>query len=167
MSEQVRKFMASDAIAYVDTYRKLLMQTPGDVNDSLGRLKNKMFEMNLVPPRLYAELRAHEHAIGYLTKQQDPGMVVLGDAKAEPTAVESASAENEEIERLTDELKDTQKKLKFAAQHIHDVEAELVGKRQELARLQRKIAQTYNSVAVAGVAVVVVLLVLVSIIATR
>lgn len=167
MTEQVRKFMASDGMAYVDTYRKLLLQPPGDVTESLERLKTKMFEMNMVPPRLYAELRAHEHALNYLVKRQDPGMVILGEAKAEPTAQEVAAAENEEVERLEDELKDAQKKLKIATQHIHDVEAELVMKRQEAARLQRKIAQTYNSVAVAGVAMVVVMLVLLGIVISR
>jgi len=167
MTEQVRKFMASDAMAYVDTYRKLLMQPPGDVTESLERLKTKMFEMNLVPPRLYAEMRAHEHAFNYLTKQQEPGMVILGDAKAEPTPQELAAAENEEMERLEDELKDAQKKLRRAAEHIQQQEAELVIKRQEAARLQRKIAQTYNSVAVAGAAMVVVLLVLLGIIISK
>lgn len=157
MSQPTYKFMASDAFAYVDTYRRLVMSTPGDITASRERLETRMSEMNLVPPRLYAELRAHEHAFNFVMKKQDPGMVVLGD---QPAALDSAgpSPDEEARRRLEDELDQARKLLRQSSQRQQDLEAELVVRHQELGRLQRKLSQTYNSVAVGGVAVLLMVL---------
>lgn len=168
MSEPVRKFMASDAMAYVDTYRRLVMSTPGDITASKERLEAKMREMNMVPPRLYAERCAHDHALNFVQKRLDPGMVTLGEAADQTDTTDSTStAAQEQHQLLEDELAGLRRQLKQAAQHAHELEADLVVKSQELGRLHRKLAQTYNSVAVGGVAVIVVLLVLFGLLAFR
>jgi hypothetical protein len=167
MAEPVRKFMAADAVAYVDTYRRLIMNTPGDITAARERLEARMLEMNLVPSRLYAELRAHEHACNFVLKKQEPGMVVLGDAKEEGDGAAVAVARDDERRQLEEEAADLRRKLRAAAQQQHELETELVVQSQEVGRLKRKLAQTYNSVAVGGVAVIVVLLVLFGIIAFK
>lgn len=164
MAENVRKFMAADAVAYVDTYRRLIMNTPGDINAAKERLEARMHEMNLVPSRLYAELRAHEHAFNFVLKQQEPGMVTLGEARDDSESAEGLAARDEERRQLEEELLELRRNLKRAAQQQHELEAELVVQAQEVISLKRKLAQTYNSVAVGGVAVIVVLLVLFGII---
>ncbi|WP_127474735.1 hypothetical protein [Sulfurivermis fontis] len=167
MAEAVRKFMAGDAVAYVDTYRRLIMNTPGDISAAKERLEARMREMNLVPSRLYAELRAHEHALNFVLKKQEPGMVVLGEARDDSESAAGVAAHDEEKRRLEDEVSELRRNLKRAAQQQHELEAELIVQSQEVARLKNKLAQTYNSVAVGGVAVVVVLAVLFGIIAFR
>jgi chromosome segregation ATPase len=167
MAEAIRKFMAGDAVAYVDTYRRLIMHTPGDITAAKERLLDRMHEMNLVPARLYAELRAHEHALNFVLKKQEPGMVILGDAKEEAESAVDTAAQDEARRKLEEEAADLRRHLKRAAQRENELEAELVVQGQEVARLQRKLAQTYNSVAVGGVAMIVVLLVLFGIIAFR
>lgn len=167
MADAVRKFMAADAVAYIDTYRRLIMHTPGEITAAKERLQDRMHEMNLVPARLYAELRAHEHALNFVLKKQEPGMVILGDAKDGAENDVATAAQDEERRKLEEEAADLRRHLKRAAQREHELEAELVMQGQEVARLQRKLAQTYNSVAVGGVAVIVVLAVLFGIIAFR
>lgn len=167
MSETVRKFMASDAMAYVDTYRRLVMNTPGDITAARERLEAKIRDMNLVPARLFAELRAHEHALNFVLKKQEPGMVTLGEAQADTESAAGIAARDQERRQLEDEMAELRRTLKKAAQREHELETELVMQQQELNRLKRKLAQTYNSVAVGGVAMVVVLLALFSIIAFR
>ncbi len=165
MSEPVRKFMASDAFAYVDTYRRLVMNTPGDITASKERLREKMLEMNLVPPRLYAELRAHEHAFNFVTKQQDPGMVNLGEQGGDEAAgaAKAADARRE----LEEEISGLRKELRKAAQREQELEAETVMQRQEMGRLQRRVAQANNNAAVIGVFLGIIVLVLAGILLTR
>lgn len=167
MAESVRKFMAGDAVAYVDTYRRLIMNTPGDISAARERLEARMHEMNLVPARLYAELRAHEHALNFVLKKQEPGMVVLGEAREDGESAAGVAVHDEEKRRLEDEVAELRRNLTRAAQQQHELEAELIVQSQEAARLKHKLTQTYNSVAVGGVAVVVVLLVLFGIIAFK
>jgi predicted RNase H-like nuclease (RuvC/YqgF family) len=167
MAEPVRKFMAGDAVAYVDTYRRLIMNTPGDITASRERLEARMHEMNMVPSRLYAELRAHEHAVNFVLKKQEPGMVTLGEAVEGSDGTTDLTARAEELRQLEDEVVDLRRNLRMAAQQQHELETELVVQSQEVGRLKRKLEQTYNSVAVGGVAVIVVLLVLFGIIAFR
>lgn len=155
MTQQPYKFMASDAFAYVDTYRRLVMSTPGDISASKERLEARMNEMNLVPPRLFAELRAHEHAFNFVGKKQDPGMVVLSEQPA--ASVLAGSADAEERKRLEDELDQARAMLRQSAQHIQDIEADLVVQRQETARMQRKLAQTYSTVSIGGAALLLML----------
>lgn len=163
MADEVRKFMASDGFAYVDTYRRQVMNPPGDVKASMERLQERMHGMNLVPPRLFAELRAHEHALNFLLKQQDPGMVLLGEAAAAATDTADADARQE----LDDALAELRRHLKQAAQREHELQVELVQKNQELSRLNRKLTETYNSVGVGGFAVVVIVLVLIWMLLSR
>lgn len=165
MSEQVRKFMASDAFAYVDTYRRLVMNPPGDITASRERLEAKMLEMNLVPPRLYAELRAHEHAFAFVTKQQEPGMVTLGEQKGEDSGALAAAAEQRR--ELEDEIDELRKRLRQAAQREQELEADVVLRRQEVGILQRKLAQANNSAAVVGVVLGIVVVALLGILLTR
>ena len=165
MSEPVRKFMASDAFAYVDTYRRLVMNTPGDITASKERLQAKMLEMNLVPPRLYAELRAHEHAFNFVAKQQEPGMVSLGEQAAEGQGDAAAAAEARR--ELEEQVSDLRKELRKAAQREQELEAEGVMQRQEIGRLQRKVAQANNNAAAVGIALGIVVLVLAGILLTR
>lgn len=167
MAEALRKFMAGDAVAYVDTYRRLIMHTPGEITAAKERLEARMHEMNLVPARLYAELRAHEHAHNFVLKKQEPGMVVLGEAHEDIESAAGVAAHDEEKRRLEDEVAELRRNLKRAAQERHELETELIVQRQEVARLKNKLAQTYNSVAVGGVAVMVVLVVLFGVIAFR
>ncbi len=167
MSETVRKFMASDAMAYVDTYRRLIMTTAGDIAASKERLEAKMGEMNLVPPRLYAERSAHEHALNFVQKKQEPGMVTLGETPVDSQSIAAIAERDQARRQLEDELAGLRRQLQQTMQREHELESALVVRGQEAARLQRKLAQTYNSVAVGGVAVVTVLLVLFGIIAFR
>ncbi|MFA5627729.1 MAG: hypothetical protein WCX90_09115 [Thiohalomonadaceae bacterium] len=163
MGEIVRKFMATDAMSYVDTYRRLIMTTPGDIKVSRERIEARLQEMNLVPSRLYAELCAHEHALNFVLKKQEPGMVILGEAQAEQESDESIKRDEERQQREA-EVDDLRRKLKHAAQQYHELEVELVERRQEVASLNRKLAQTYNTFAVSGIASITVLLVLVGLI---
>jgi len=159
MSAEIYKFMAADAISYVDTYRRLIMNTPGDISISRDSLDERMQEMNVVPPRLYAELRAHEHALDFVLKQQEPGMVALGELPAPPSEEEQAER-RDKLERLENEQRACKQKLKQLTQQRQEMEAELVERRQEVEGLKRKISQTYDTVAVSGVATVIILLAL-------
>ncbi len=164
MTKEVRKFMASDAIAYVDTYRRLIMNTPTDILSSRERLEAKILELPLVPSRLYAERSAHEHALGFVTDRHEPGMVVLGPQEETPVG---PSADAEARRQLEEEVADLRQRLRQAAQREQELEGQLVVKGQEVAGAYRKLAQAQNSMAVGGIAMAVVILVLLIVMVAR
>lgn len=75
------KFRAVDAFVYVDTYRRQILHPASRIQSDLRRINDQLMHpaANLSPTRLYAELRAYEHALNFVVKREEPGMVVLGE----------------------------------------------------------------------------------------
>lgn len=157
-------FQASDAFSYVDAYRNLILNDANFIESEKKRLEEKMWNMNVVPSRLQAELRAHEHALAKVVEGSEPGTVVLdgsvGAGEAEEDGADQTAAYQEEIKALQREVESLKTKLRTAAAQEQELNAAVIRKKQEVNRLQRKLEQTYSSIYVVSATFGVIVLVL-------
>lgn len=159
-------FRATDAFTYVDTYRRAILNHASRITSEKEKLEEKMWGMAVVPSRLYAEWRAHEHALRFVVESKDPEVVVIGpdDGSEEaPDPAERAEEVRARLEQAEADLAQAQRKLRQATEREHDHEVEMVRKNQELARVKRKLSQTYSSISVVSTTFLVVLVVLLAI----
>lgn len=173
MGDQPYRFLANDAFVYVDTYRRLLMGAPPLIRSALEQLEEKTWSSNQAPSRLYAELRAHQHALERLLKEEEPGLVVLGEAGSDsetgqdgPQQVRQAEAPaandtREELMRCRGENEALEASLKQAKEREHELQGELVQRRHEIGRLERRLSYTHSTATVLGTTLAVVTIVLV------
>ena len=161
-TEKTRSFRASDAFHYVDTYRSLILNEAGYIEAEKKRIEEKMWGMGMVPARLYAELRAHEHALDKKVEGTDPGVVVLGpDEEGEGDEGKGPPRPTrEELQEKEREIESLRGKLRVAEAREQDLQTELVKRRQDIGRLKRKLDQTYSSIYVVSITLGLVIVVL-------
>ena len=150
MVDEVKRFLAGDAFAYVDTYRDGILKTAGALNDEKERMQNKFWESSSIDSRFYAELRAVEHALDYVLKGEEPGMVVLGEAsEAEGEGGGSSPAELQQcrqtLEALSEEKARTDKAYRQLTGQAQQLQAQLVQTRQETNILRRRLTQNNST----------------------
>ena len=159
-------FQASDAFAYVDAYRNLILNDANHIESEKKRLEEKMWNMNVVSSRMQAEMRAHEHALAKVLEGTDPGTVVLdgsvgaGEADESGDDQEAIAAYQEQVKQLQRETESLKHKLRTAAAQEQELQTEVVRKKQEVNRLHRKLEQTYSSIYVVSATFGVIVLVL-------
>lgn len=167
MGDQPYRFLASDAFVYVDTYRRLLLGAPPLIRSALEQLEAKTWSASDAPPRLYAELRAHQHALERLLKDEEPGLVVLGEtgsggeaAKGGPEQrqqpVRATNETREELRHCREEKEALEASLKQAKEREQELQGDLVQRRHEIGRLERKLSYTHSTAKVLGTTLVFV-----------
>ena len=169
MANEHKSFYAADAFAYVDTYRRLSMESPAAINASMERVKEQMLGVKSIPSRVYAELRAHEHALdSRLKKEEAPGLVVIGEKSDEgealPVHVRQALEEKLHVEA---ELERARAQIKKVTEWGHDLDAQVIKKTKELGRLQRRYSQAVSSYGITIAALVAGIFVLAGILLLR
>lgn len=158
-----QSFRAADAFAYVDTYRRSILNHASRISAEKEKLEEKMWGMTVVPSRLYAEWRAHEHALRFVVENKETDVVVIGPDEGSadtPDPLEKAEELRGRAERAENELGQANRKLRQAAEREHDYQVEMVKKNQELARVKRKLSQTYSSISVVGTTFLVLVVIL-------
>jgi|GEM_PF-1319320 len=165
MSTPTYRFRASDALVYADTFRRLRLESARDISNGIERVRERMFEMNSPPPRLYAELRAHEHALAFVLKREEPGMVILGESEPDEESEEGALAREmarqaEQRRELESEVERLRGQLRQARQQADELEGRLVQSQQAQASLRRRLSQAHANTAVLGVAAAAIILAL-------
>jgi hypothetical protein len=168
------KFRASDAFVYVDTYRRAILHPLGRVQSDLARAREHTETATLAPTRHFAEVRALEHAANFVLKREEPGLVVLGEAEegiaiADPkaaggTVVKSAKQLAAELHRCEEHGETLEISLKQAKGREHELQAEIVSRDQQIARINHRLSGAQSTVTVLtvtlGVTVLVLLLVI-------
>ncbi|MCK9530251.1 MAG: hypothetical protein M0R77_06775 [Gammaproteobacteria bacterium] len=162
------KFRAADAFAYVDTYRRHILypatRVQVDVNQARERLLDP--QASLSPTRLYAELRALEHALAFVTKREDPGLVVLGES-AEDLAPTGNGTGGKTAKQLAQELRVCEEhgetletSLKQYKQREQEMGAELQAREQHIVRLKLREETAQSTITVLSASLVVTVLIL-------
>lgn len=166
-NQKKTSFQASDAFAYVDTYRSLILNDGSYIESEKKRLEEKIWNMNMVPSRLQAELQAHDHALAKVMDGKEPGTVAFGgdgeSGDEDASSAEAARAYMEQAKELKTEVDRLTAKLRTAAAQEQELQAEVVRKNQEINRLRRKLEQTYSSIYVVSATFGVIVLVLLAI----
>lgn len=174
-TEHPHSFESRDAMVYVDTYRRLRLEEGSSIERSKQRLMEKYWNVAQAPTRYYAELRAHEHALAFVTRRQEPGLVVLGDIVAEPepgseteseearmiaALSETIKAKGEEIGNLTAQAARLNAQIATMEEEHRDAKAEIANKEQQLRRLRERLMQTNSTFMVVGAMLTLVVIAL-------
>lgn len=168
MGGKHKSFYATDAFAYVDTYRRGVLNHASRIEGEKERLEEKMWQMNIVPSRLWAEWRAYVHALAFVNENQDPSLVYLGPDDEVPEEVDGDPAQaiaglREELEGKEDEIEELTKKVSRAKELEQDYQVELVRKNQEINKLNRRLTQTYASIYIITATMTVITLILLAV----
>lgn len=163
------KFRAADAFVYVDTYRRHILYPAARVQTDLNRARDQLIDpkSNLSPSRLYAELRALEHALAFVTRREEPGLVVLGESEEDTEALAANATGGKSAKQLAHDLRVCEEhsetlelSLKQARQREHELNAELQAREQHIARLQLRLETSQSTVTVLSAALAVAAVVL-------
>lgn len=162
------RFRAADAFAYVDTYRRHILypapRVQADVDQAHERLLDP--QAGLSPTRLYAELRALEHALAFVTKREEPGLVVLGESSEDlaPTgngAGKTAKQLAQELRVCEDHSETLETSLKQYKQREQEIGAELQAREQQIVRLKLRMESAQSAITVLSATLVVSVLIVV------
>ncbi len=172
MTGVIKEFLASEAFAYVDTYRNSILKSASALNSEKERLNNKFWESSTVDLRYYAELRAVEHALDYVLKGTDPGTVILGEPAAEAEGEGAPAAEElEECRQTLQELGQEKGKLDKSYRQLvgqaQQLQAQLVQQRQEANALKRRLTQNNSTFVVIAMTMFTVILTLLWVLSGR
>jgi t-SNARE complex subunit (syntaxin) len=161
MSDSVKQFPAADAFVYVDTYRDGILKSATILNEQKELLDKRFWDSSSVDSRFYAELRAVEHALNYVLRGEEPGMVVLGD----PAQLEEISRQDYEeckqsLQQFSLERTKLDNALRQSQSQAQELQAHLVQERQQGAALKRRLAQNNSTFMVIIVTMFTVILTL-------
>ncbi len=169
MSEEVSVFQARDAIAYLDLYRRLKVESADYVTKERDKLVDKFWNMKEAPTRYFAELRAHEHALDWILHRKDPGLVVLGEIDEQGELKESK--ENRELKEELDKCRQDSALLARQIKQFQAAEeewqAKFIERKQQMKRLERKLNQTHSTFMVVGITLLVVIVIQFGLLLTR
>lgn len=165
------KFYAADAFVYVDTYRRHILYPAARLQTDLNRVRERLLDpkSELSPSRLYAELRGVEHALAFVLRREEPGLVVLGESEADVAALAGSINGGKSAKELANELRACEEQnqtleisLKQAKQREQELSAELLSREQNIERLKRRLETSESTITVlsAALAVMIVLLTL-------
>jgi chromosome segregation ATPase len=165
------KFRAADAFVYVDTYRRHILYPAPRVQADLNRVRERLLDpnQNLSPTRLYAELRAVEHALAFVIKREEPGLVLLGEGEGEgDMPVAAANGPGKSAKQLAHDLRLCEEhaetlelSLKQSKQREHELAAELQSREQYIERLKLRLETNQSTITVLSATLAVMVLVLV------
>lgn len=163
MSNESSQFQAQDAFIYVDTYRKSILKSAAILSDQLERLEKRYWEESQSDPKLVAELRGLQDALKYVTKGEEPGLVVLSDISVESTpqvatvnptelvecraSVESLMAQREQLEQKIRQLRNQDSELQTYAVQAH----------QQIQAFRRRLVQSNSTFVVVVTAMFIVI----------
>jgi chromosome segregation ATPase len=169
MAGRPGQFSAKDAFLYTDTYRKAVKMNASTIAHEKERLKERYRHTGGSDSSYYAELRGLEHAMNYVVKNEEPKLVILGEAdgsKKEPEVDKEAqlTARLAEMQRKVSAEKESKEKLKKDLKSVGEaykrLQAEAIELRQTAMRLQRRMAQSTSTFGVVVFALTVVIVVL-------
>lgn len=149
MSDKGRQFEAREVFAYVDAYRSGIGKTAEILREEKEKLEKRYWESNYADRQLVAQLRGVEHALNYVEKGEEPGVVVLGDAPSGETQEgESggALAECQEVvQSLSSQRNLLDQKVKQLKNQGQELQAEVIHARQRSLILQRRLVQSNST----------------------
>lgn len=163
------KFRAADAFVYVDTYRRHILYPAARVQTDLNLARERLLDAksNLSPTRLYAELRGVEHALAFVTRREEPGLVVLGESEEGDLAPAGNITGGKSAKQLAHDLRVCEEhgetlelSLKQVKQREHALNVELQSREQLIARLNLRLETSQSAITVLSVALAVMVLVL-------
>ncbi|MGM0593501.1 MAG: hypothetical protein ACQETD_03100 [Pseudomonadota bacterium] len=160
MSDESRQFNASEVFAYVDTYRSGIHKSAEILREDKEKLEKRYWEQQNPDPRMLAELRALEHALLYVEKGEEPGVVVLagGGADGGTSAAELKECQ-EQLEHYAGERVRYEQKIKQLKNQGEELHTEAVRYRQQWQILQRRLAQSNSTFVVVVMTMFMVILV--------
>jgi hypothetical protein len=166
MLDTVVAIQAGDIFFYVDNYRRLIRKSIGEINREKELYEEKFWQSEFVGIRYYAGLRAFEHAINYVLKQEEPGMVLFGDEGKQGASVEGQS---ELIEAACRKVRDEKRaeveglkrQLQQASAKEQELQGELVQREQQIRILARRMesAQSTYVVLIGAMGLIITVLV--------
>lgn len=161
MSNETKQFHASEAFSYVDAYRSGTHKTADILREEKGKLDKRYWEDDSVPPELVAELRGIEHALNYVIRGEEPGLVTLADAKPGEGAASAAELSEcrETVQYLSNERNRLDNKLKQFKSQGQELQAEVVRARQQSQALRRRLGQSNSTFVVVVATMFLVILV--------
>jgi hypothetical protein len=134
-------FMAEDAFQYVDVYRKALDWPPEKISQKIAWLLPKINGEEEYDSKVYAEFRAYEHALKYLTDRVEPQLVFLGkDAERKRAEHEETVSDEEQIEMLRERVQKLREELAYHKKKQTNIDTDLSRCRSELASNQTKLS---------------------------
>jgi hypothetical protein len=161
MSSETKQFYASEAFSYVDAYRSGTHKTAEILREEKEKLDKKYWENDSAPAELVAELRGIEHALNYVVKGEEPGLVRLGDGA--PGEGGSSAAElnecRETLQLLSNERNRLEQKLKQSKNQGQELQAEMIRARQQSQALRRRLVQNNSTFVVVVATMFLVILV--------
>lgn len=169
MSDEAAVVHVRDLFAYVDTYRRLKVESADTITKQKEKLVEKFWNMQDAPTRYWAELRAHEHALDWVLRRKEPELVVFGETDADGKPKESSEIKTLRQERT--KMREENHILANEVARMQKVEAEyqgqLVQKNQEMARLKRRYEQTISTYIIISITLSVVVLILFGVLTLR
>lgn len=166
MSKKYKVFWARDAIAYADTYRRMLHLDPTQIEGEKRRLEDRLWnrtEMD-VDTRMLAQLRAIEHALAQVVRDEEPGLVILNEGTAESAHQQMEKEEEEQnaaVRQAQEKFNEAQLQIKKLTGALEGRQAEMVALHTRLSTLQRKLnEQRASSMVTTAVSLLVVLMLL-------
>lgn len=165
MSEKTVAIQAGDIFFYVDNFKRLIRKSVGEINREREQYEAKYWDSEFVGTRYYAGLRAHEHAVDYVLRQEQPGLVLFGDKPDDEVGEEKQSNLIEEAcnkvraEKQT-EVDGLKQQLQQSRKKEQEMQGEVVQREQQLRILARRMesAQSTYIVLVGAMGVIIVLL---------
>ena len=161
-------FRATDAFLYVDTYRREILHPVARVQADLKRVEERPNGAALSPSRYFAELRALQHALQFVLKREEPGMVVLGEGGEDSTAVDAKTGAVKSARQLATDLQRCEEHgetlevaLKQVKARERELQGEIASRQQQIERMNLRLANSQSTITVLGVTLGVTGLVLV------
>lgn len=160
--QRIGQFYAKEGMTYVDSYRSAARKQADILKEELELKQKRMWESGDVPKEFYAELRALEDALRYVTKGDEPGWVVLGD----PSKVREVNCDPKELERCQKSLAagaEERSKLEEQYKKLHaqaeTLQVTTIRQRQEVANMRRRLEQSSSTFMVVVATMFLVILV--------
>ncbi len=165
MNNESSQFQAQDAFIYVDTYRKSILKSAAILSESLERLEKQYWDENESDPKLVAELRGLQDALKYVTKGEEPGLVVLSDIQADrsPQNTSASTTELNDCRASVESLMAQREQLEDRVRQLRNQDSELQGyvvhARQQLQVYRRRLVQSNSTFVVVVTAMFIVIVV--------
>ncbi len=165
MSNESSQFQAEDAFIYVDTYRKSILKSAAILSESLERLEKQYWDENESDPKLVAELRGLQDALKYVTKGEEPGLVILSDIKTDskPQNTSASATELSDCRASVESLMAQREQLEERVRQLRNQDSELQGyvvhARQQLQVYRRRLVQSNSTFVVVVTAMFIVIVV--------
>lgn len=111
-------FMAEDALAYADAYRKALSWPQNKIAEQMDWLRDQVNGEEQLASTVYAEYRGYQDALRWVVREEAPDFVYLGRDSEREEARKQANGQNqamlraEELEAQMVEMRDEVKRLR-------------------------------------------------------